>query len=44
MAVSISESQVAEEDPEEVARMIAELKDLSPAELAAYLEAEVVQS
>jgi acyl carrier protein len=42
MAVSISESQVAEEDPDEIAAMIAELKDLSPDELAAFLEAEVV--
>jgi amino acid adenylation domain-containing protein len=41
MATTISESQVAEEDPEEIARMIAELKDLSPDELAAFLEAEV---
>ena len=41
MATTISELQVAEEDPEEIARMIAELKDLSPDELAAFLEAEV---
>jgi acyl carrier protein len=41
MAMSISESQVAQEDPDEIARMIEELKGLSPAELAAYLEAEV---
>ena len=42
MSKAISAKQVEQEDPTEIARMIAELKELSPAELEAYLEAEAI--